>query len=113
MSASDHTRQEMKRRLRAAAFARRAFPRGGYRGLGAAELQLLGELVVNGELTIPTLAEALALDRSTLTHASNELARQGLIRSHSDPDDRRRVRLAAAAAGRRLIERYVAEHDPR
>lgn len=55
--------------------------------------------------TVGELAEALALDRTTLTHNLRPLERDGLVSLVDDEVDRRLRRVALTAAGRAKRER--------
>lgn len=50
-----------------------------------------------------SVAELLAMDRTTLTAALKPLARRGLVESAPDARDRRSRRIALTATGRRLL----------
>ncbi|HWG05049.1 MAG TPA: MarR family transcriptional regulator [Beijerinckiaceae bacterium] len=54
-----------------------------------------------------SVADLLAMDRTTLTAALKPLARRGLIEVRVDPDDRRSRLLALTSAGRDLLARAV------
>jgi len=53
-----------------------------------------------------TLAQHGTRSPSAVTEIVEGLERDGLVRRESDPDDRRAVRVALTADGRRLIQRY-------
>ena len=64
---------------------------------------------------ISSLAEFLAMDRTTLTAALKVLERRGLVTRNSDRDDKRKRRLQLSEEGCALLKQAVpiwrAEHD--
>lgn len=56
---------------------------------------------------IGSVAELLAMDRTTLTAALKPLARRGLVRIFPDKEDRRSRRIALTPAGEALLARAV------
>jgi DNA-binding MarR family transcriptional regulator len=56
---------------------------------------------------IGSVAELLAMDRTTLTAALKPLARRGLVRVFADKEDRRSRRIALTPAGETLLTRAV------
>lgn len=54
---------------------------------------------------IGSVAELLAMDRTTLTAALKPLARRGLVRVFADKEDRRSRRIALMPAGETLLAR--------
>lgn len=88
---------------------RALFPRGGYRGWEAAELQVLIALVLTPDRRVGELALELELERTTVSNAVTSLRSAKLIRESVDPDDGRAKLLAPTARGRRLYEVYLAE----
>ncbi len=65
-------------------------------GLRATQFSLLASLRIGGPLTISRLAEAMVMDRTTLTRNLRPLERQGLVAVAPGRDRRtRRVRLTA------------------
>ena len=75
-------------------------------GLKSTQFNLLAALAKLGELPLTRLAEALVLDRTTLTRNLRPLIEQGLIRSGGD-EDRRVRRLSLTAKGRRKFEQAL------
>lgn len=75
-------------------------------GINTSQFALLGALNrwEGEEPTVGTLAERLALDRTTLAHNLRPLQRDGLVAIAVDADDRRvrRIRLTEAGRARRL-----------
>jgi DNA-binding MarR family transcriptional regulator len=57
--------------------------------------------------SIGSVAELLAMDRTTLTAALKPLARRGLVRVFADKEDRRSRRIALMPAGEALLARAV------
>lgn len=66
--------------------------------LKATQLPILVGLGSSGDLSVSTLADALTLDRTTLTRNLRVLEDRGLIRT-SDSDDDARVRMASLTLG--------------
>jgi len=54
--------------------------------------------------TLGSVANLLAMDRTTLTANLKPLERRGLVTSQADPDDRRSRRLTLTDAGRRMLQ---------
>ena len=88
-------------------------------GLNVTQLPVLVALGLGGDLSVSTLADVLALDRTTLTRNLNVLAERGLVRTYEHPQDARirmasltlegsRV-LAVALAGWEEVQRVVEE----
>lgn len=71
-------------------------------GLKSTQFNLLAALDKLGEVPLTRLAEALVLDRTTLTRNLKPLIEQGLVRSGED-EDRRVRRLGLSAKGRRRL----------
>ena len=64
-------------------------------------------LTSRGPQRLNTLAEALSVSPSTATRMCDRLVRKRLLTRRVDPGDRRLVRLAVSAAGRRLVEQVT------
>lgn len=84
--------------------------------LPLAQLRALNVLGNDGEERTPTmgeLADALGVALSTATQLAERIEKRGLARrEHSDPDDRRVVRLGLTDDGRRLLaERRRRRHE--
>jgi len=80
----------------------------GLMELPVAQLRALNVLGRDPEGRAPTmgeLADALGVALSTATQLAERLEKRGLARrDHSDPEDRRVVRLSLTGDGRRLLE---------
>lgn len=67
------------------------------------QLSTLQELQ-ESPLAMRELAKRLAVGESAATSTADRLVRQGLVERHSDPTDRRVVRLALSAEGRAVVD---------
>ena len=76
-------------------------------GLTHGQFSLLMSLNRPEPPTIGSVAELLAMDRTTLTAALKPLERRDLVKVSVDKEDRRSRRLAITAAGRRLLSKAV------
>ncbi len=72
-------------------------------GLGPARASALSVLVFAGPLSLGELARAEQVQPPTMSRIVAALERQRLVRRQPDTEDGRAVRLAATAAGRRLL----------
>lgn len=64
-----------------------------------------------GRSLSPTeLAREMLLSTSAMTNRLDRLEQRGLIRRHSDPEDRRSFRIALTQEGLTLADRVVASH---
>src|ERR1700704_3242991 len=72
-------------------------------GLTSGQFSLLTSLNRAEPPTIRSVAELLAMDRTTLTANLKPLERRGLVRVRVDAADRRGRRLALTASGRALL----------
>ncbi|HEY1098049.1 MAG TPA: MarR family winged helix-turn-helix transcriptional regulator [Myxococcota bacterium] len=72
-------------------------------GLRATQFGVLSRLARTGPLPVLALAEALAIDRTTLSHNLQPLERDGLVVSATDDADRRVRRIALTAAGKKKL----------
>lgn len=61
-------------------------------------------LASRGPQSIAALAEALAVTPPTASRLCERLVRKGLVTRRDEPRDRRQVRIALTASGRRLID---------
>ena len=53
------------------------------------------------------LGRQTGIDAATTNGVVERLARKGLIHSHTDPDDKRRLRLSLSDAGRQMVDRSI------
>jgi len=72
-------------------------------GLKATQFTLLATLAKGGDATITRLAEALVMDRTTLTRNLQPLLRKGLLRIAQEADQRVRL-VSLTEAGRRVFD---------
>ena len=72
-------------------------------GLKATQFTLLGTLATQGDAPLTQLAEALVMDRTTLTRNLKPLIRDRLVRIDSE-DDRRVRRVVLTEFGRAALE---------
>jgi len=72
-------------------------------GLTIAQFSLLARLLVQKEISIGELAEALVTDPTTLTRNIKPLSERGLLRIVHDPADRRRRLVTLTKEGGALI----------
>src|SRR5262250_1886307 len=72
-------------------------------GLTQGQFSLLMSLNRPEPPAMGSVADLLAMDRTTLTANLKPLERRGLVRIKVDPDDRRSRRLALTADGRALL----------
>ncbi len=73
-------------------------------GLKGTQFSLLAAVVFAGEAPMTRLAEALVMDRTTLTRNLGPLKRAGLIESRRGKDHRTRV-VAVTQRGRRILRK--------
>ena len=74
-------------------------------GLSPARLSALSVLVFGGSKTIGELAAAEQVRPPTMSAIVDGLERDGLVKRAADRDDRRVVRVAASAKGKRVLQR--------
>lgn len=72
------------------------------------QFAILARLVELGEMSQNHLGRAAAMDAATVKGVVDRLARQGLVTTRPDPDDRRRLTVALTDAGRALFAARVA-----
>ena len=72
-------------------------------GLRATQFSLLASLRVGGPLTVSKLAEAMVMDRTTLTRNLSPVERRGLIKIAPGRRDRRTKEVALTAKGRKRL----------
>ena len=70
--------------------------------------RILASLYPDARLQVGALARKCLMKQPTLTRTIDRLESQGLLRRSLDSDDRRAVRVALTAAGRRLAAEKVA-----
>lgn len=80
----------------------------GDEGLTSTQSGVLATLVRGGPMRAGDLAEAEAINPTLLSRVLAHLEERGLVERGPDPDDARCTRVAAAAAGRRLLGRLRA-----
>jgi DNA-binding MarR family transcriptional regulator len=68
------------------------------------QYRLLIVLAGHGPQSLGSLSESLTVSASTATRMCDRLIRKGLVRRRASSHDRREVRLALTAAGRRLVD---------
>lgn len=98
---------EIASRLNSAAIhlLRRIGREDGADGLTGARASALSVICFRGPLTSTELARREGVATPTITRTVDALVREGLATRTVSGSDRRSVRLAATAAGRRLMER--------
>ncbi len=79
--------------------------------LKATQLPILVGLGSGGDLSVSTLAEALALDRTTLTRNLKVLEDRGLIRTYEHEDDARVRMVAITLEGSALLTGALARWE--
>lgn len=72
-------------------------------GLTAPRLSALSVLVFGGPRSVSALAAAEQVRLPTMSRLVRDLARDGLVRVESDPDDARARRVVATETGRRIL----------
>jgi DNA-binding MarR family transcriptional regulator len=73
-------------------------------GLSAPRLSALSVIAFTGPLSLAELAAAEQVRPPTMSRIVDALVEAGLVSRDPDPDDRRSVRIAATAEGRRVME---------
>lgn len=98
---------EVARRLHAAAIGllRHLRRTDTATGVGPAQLSALSVLVFGGERSLGELADAEQVSPPTMSRVVKALEERGLVRRRTDPEDRRALRIAATARGRRVLEK--------
>ena len=72
-------------------------------GLRATQYAILAQLDRLGPVSIAALADAMVMDRTTITRNITPLARDGLVQIAAGPGDRRRKCVALTAHGRQTL----------
>ena len=75
-------------------------------GLKAGQVTLLAVLSKRGDMPLTTLADALVMDRTTLTRNLKPMVRDGLIRIETEEDQRVRKVGLTAKGSRKIAEAY-------
>lgn len=101
-------RRRVRTLLAHAASVRRAFPRGAM-GLETAALQALLHVWLEPDAGASAIAAALAIDRSTASHALATLLEEGLVVRAPTVSDGRRHGYVTSAAGERLVVAFLSE----
>ena len=70
------------------------------------EILVLKELSSKKEPTMSELGRSISMDLSTLTRTVDKLVKKEFVARKRDPEDRRMVRVALTAKGRKLISRF-------
>ncbi len=73
------------------------------------EMCVLGDLSSTQEPTMSELGRSICMDLSTLTRTVDKLVEKEFVVRKSDPEDRRVVRVAITAGGRKIIGRFEEE----
>ena len=74
-------------------------------GVSTPQCHVLLELDRRGSLTVSALADAMGLDKSTLSRTLSGLGEAGLVDRTEEPADRRALRVTLTTAGRRAVQR--------
>lgn len=101
--------REIDRLLRLAHEYRRAFPRGGYRGLNPLCLQVLLLLRRRTEMTICDIATALHCARPTISNTIAHLTHEGFLIESGDDHDRRLRYQRLSELGIEIADEFLAE----
>jgi DNA-binding MarR family transcriptional regulator len=80
-------------------------------GVTPPQCHVLLELDRRGPLTASDLAEAMGLDKSTLSRTLSGLTEAGQVVRSEDPADRRALRVSLTARGRRTVQSIDGECD--
>lgn len=72
-------------------------------GLTGARWQVLGTVVIFGDMTVSQIARRMGLTRQSVQRLSNILAENGSIEFIDNPDDQRAKLMSATPAGREAI----------
>lgn len=70
------------------------------------EIFVLRQLSSNKEPTMSELGRSISMDLSTLTRTVDKLVGKEFVVRKRDPEDRRMVRVAITAKGRKIISRF-------
>jgi DNA-binding MarR family transcriptional regulator len=70
------------------------------------EIFVLRELSSNEKPTMSELGRSISMDLSTLTRTVDKLVKKEFVARKRDPEDRRMVRVALTAKGKKIIRRF-------
>ena len=70
------------------------------------EIFVLRELSSKEEPTMSELGRSISMDLSTLTRTVDKLVKKEFVARKRDPEDRRMVRVALTAKGKKIIRRF-------
>ncbi len=73
-------------------------------GITVAQCHTLMEVGKKGELSLVELASILDLDTSTLSRTVDGMVQNGLVERHSNPDDRRYLKIVMTKQGQKVYE---------
>ena len=76
--------------------------------LTSTQFAAIAKLVELGPQSQNTLGRATSMDAATIKGVVDRLARDGLVETAADPDDRRRLTVSLTAAGEQLYDSRVA-----
>ncbi|QLJ04746.1 MarR family transcriptional regulator [Streptomyces sp. NEAU-sy36] len=107
----DHLAEAAALRRAVVRINRRLRQEHGEGGLSPNQLAVLGHLQAHGSATPGRIAARERQRPQSLTRVFAELEAAGLIVREPDPDDRRQSVLTLTEAGRRTLERDMAERD--
>lgn len=80
-------------------------------GITVAQCHALLEVAERGELSLAELAEAIGLDRSTLSRTVDGVVEEGLLERRANPGDRRYVSITLTDRGRAVCEEFNSTFD--
>jgi len=70
------------------------------------EIFVLGQLSSNEKPSMSELGRSISMDLSTLTRTVDKLVKKEFVARKRDPEDRRMVRVALTAKGKKIIRRF-------
>jgi MarR family 2-MHQ and catechol resistance regulon transcriptional repressor len=83
--------------------------RTGYRGMTITQCYTLERLIRQGPMTLNELADAMKLQKSTVSRIVGTMVRKGFVRRERHQGDRRAVALTPTVSGRRRYFRIEAD----
>lgn len=113
VSGRSNQRETAREVLMLARQARAVFPRGGFRGLDAAELQVLLSVLLDSGRLVREIADELEMPRSSVSSALTRLEQKHLLSRTTDATDARTQRMDLTTTGKALARRFLtdaAEH---